>query len=80
MQKHESTLLHMYDCMYWTIFWQLTIHVQQDIFEKTLIEVGSSHLYASSGTFCVQIGQLFEALYAIVHISEDMLIPWYECD
>ena len=35
--------------------------VQQNIFEKTLIEVGSSHLYASFGTFCVQIGQLFEA-------------------
>ena len=30
-------------------------------FEKTLIEVGSSHIYASLGTFWVQIGQLFEA-------------------
>ena len=29
-------------------------------FWKTLIEVGSSHIYASFGTFCVQIGQLFE--------------------
>ena len=35
--------------------------LQQSIFEKTLIEVGSSHLYASFGIFCVQIGQLFEA-------------------
>ena len=30
-------------------------------FWKTLIEAGSSHLYSSFGTFCVQIGQLFEA-------------------
>ena len=29
--------------------------------KKTLIEVGSSHLYASFGTFCVQIGQFLEA-------------------
>ena len=40
---------------------QPTVHVQQNTFEKTLIEVGSSHLYASFGTFCVQIGQLVEA-------------------
>ena len=31
-----------------------------NIFEKTFIEVGSSHLYASFGTFFVQIGQLFK--------------------
>ena len=30
-------------------------------FEKTLKAVGSSHTDASFGTFCVQIGQLFEA-------------------
>ena len=30
-------------------------------FEKTCIEVVSSHLYASFGTFYVQIGQSFEA-------------------
>ena len=47
--------------MYWTNFWQPTVHVHQNIFEKTLIEVGSSRLYASFGSFCVQIGQLFEA-------------------
>ena len=29
--------------------------------KKTLIEVGSSNLYASFGTFCVRIGHLFEA-------------------
>ena len=28
--------------MYWTIFWQPTVHVHKNIFEKTLIEVGSS--------------------------------------
>ena len=42
--------------MYWTNFWQLTVHVQQNIFEKALIEVCSPHLYASFGTFCAQIG------------------------
>ena len=29
--------------------------------KKLLKEVGSSHIYASFGIFCVQIGQLFEA-------------------
>ena len=47
--------------MYWTNFWQLTVHVQQNIFEKTLIKVDSSHLCASFGTFYVQIGKLFES-------------------
>ena len=45
--------------MYWTNFWQQTVHVQQNIFEKTIIEVGSPHLYNSFGTFCTQIGQFF---------------------
>ena len=36
------------------------VHVQQDIFEKTILEVGTSHLYASFGIFFVQIGQSFE--------------------
>ena len=31
------------------------------MFEKTLKEDGSPHLYASFGTFCVQIGQLIAA-------------------
>ena len=35
-------------------------YVQQNIFENTLIKVCCAHLYASFGTFCVQIGQLFE--------------------
>ena len=47
--------------MYWTNYRQPTAHVQQNIFGKTLTEVCSLHLYASFGTFCVQIGQFFEA-------------------
>ena len=47
--------------MYWTIFWQPTVKVQQNTFENTLFKVGSQHLYASFATFRVQIGQLFEA-------------------
>ena len=45
--------------MYLTNFRQSTAHVQQNIFGKTLIEVCSLHLYASFGTFHIQIGQLF---------------------
>ena len=41
--------------MYWTNFWRPTIHVQQNIFVKTSIEVGSSHLYGSFGPFYVKI-------------------------
>ena len=36
-------------------------HVQQIIFEKTLIEPYSPNLYASFGTLFAQIGQLFDA-------------------
>ena len=42
-------------CMYWTNFWQPTVYVQQNIFEKILIEVCSPYLYASFGTFCAII-------------------------
>ena len=55
-QKHESTLLHTYVPKDF-----LTVLVQQNVFEKTLVEVSSPHLYASFGTFCAQISQLFEA-------------------
>ena len=47
--------------MYWMNFCQPIIRLQQNIFEQSLIEVGSLHIYACFGTFCVQIGQLFEA-------------------
>ena len=59
-------------CMYRTNFWQPNIHVQQNIFEETLIEVGSSrtHLYASFGTFCLEIGQLFEAQWVDCPLME----------
>ena len=46
--------------MYWTNFRQPTAHLQQNIFEKTLIEAYSPHIYASFGTFWAQIGQSFE--------------------
>ena len=46
---------------YWANFWQTTVHVQENVFEKTHIEVYSPHLYSSFGSFCVQIGQSFEA-------------------
>ena len=46
--------------IYWTNIWQPTIDVQQSIFEKIRIKVCSTHLYASFGTFCAYIGQLFE--------------------
>ena len=45
--------------MYWTNLRQPTAHVQQNIFGKTPKKTCSLHLYASFGTFCVQIGQLF---------------------
>ena len=46
-------------------FWQPTVHLQQNIFKKTLIEVESSHFYASFGTFCTQIDQLFEVKWVL---------------
>ena len=79
-QKHKSTLLHtIYVRMYWTNYWQPTVDVQQFFFEKNLTEVGSSHLCASFGTFCVQIGQLFEAQWAFKLSEEfeiDVIFLW----
>ena len=46
------------------LHWMLSINgfIYNKIFlKKTLREVSNSHLYASFGTFCVQIGQLSEA-------------------
>ena len=58
----EKTLIEVCSPhLYWTNFWRPTIHVQQSIFEKTYIEVDSPHFCAYFGTFCAQIGQLFEA-------------------
>ena len=56
--------------MHWAIFRQPTVHVQQHIFEKILIEICSSYLYASFGTFYVQIGQFFEAQWIFKHSEE----------
>ena len=48
--------------MYWANFWQTTIPVQiGNTFVINFIEVCSPYLYASFGTFCAKIGQLFEA-------------------
>ena len=56
--------------MHWTNFKQPTAHLQQDIFGKTLIQVCSLHLYASFGTFWVQIGQLFAPQWVFEHSEE----------
>ena len=42
--------------MYLNNFFQPTVCLQQQNFENTLVEVDSLHLYASFGTFCIQIG------------------------
>ena len=65
--------------MYWPNFWQPTVHVQQNIFEKAVIEVCSPHLYASFGTFCVQVGQLFEAQRVFLSMFENRQIAVIEC-
>ena len=52
--------------MYWTNSWPLTVQLQQYIFEKTLKENGSTHLYASFDTFCVHIGQLSETQWVFL--------------
>ena len=46
-----------------------------NIFEKTLIEIRSHHLYASFGTFCAQIGQFFEAQWLSESLKIDKLHP-----
>ena len=51
--------------MYWTNFWQPTVHVQQNVYEKTLIEVGSFfwHLFRSNWTIfggTVSLWKMFE--------------------
>ena len=56
--------------MYWPNFWQPTVHVQENIFEKTHIEVCNPHIYASFGFFCVQIGQSFTAQWVFKHSEE----------
>ena len=56
--------------MYWTNFRQPTAHVQQNIFGKILIGDCSPHLYASFGTFCVQIDQLFPSQWVFKHLVE----------
>ena len=50
-RKSQERNLAYSICMYWVNFWLPVIHVQQYFFEKTLTEVGSSHLYASFSSF-----------------------------
>ena len=44
-------LMHNIVRLYWTNFWQPTVHAQQNIFEKTPIEICSTLLYASFAPF-----------------------------
>ena len=56
LKPHHKDKSLCYISMYWTNLCQPTVHVQQNIFETFFIKiVTSSHLYASFGTFCVQI-------------------------
>ena len=45
-------------------FCQPIVRLQQNIFEQTLIEVGSLNIYASFDTFCIQISQCLESQLA----------------
>ena len=49
---------------------RLFMYIQQNIFGKTPIGICSPHFYASFGTFCVQIGQLFAAQGVFKHSEE----------
>ena len=53
---------------------------KKNIFEKKLLEACSPHLYASFGTFCVQIVQLFAAQWVFQQSEEfeidDILLWW----
>ena len=62
--------------MYWAIIWQPTVHAQHNIFEKTPVEAGSSHLCDSFGTFYVQIGTLFEAQWVFDKCMKTVKSPF----
>ena len=55
-----------------------TIHEQQNILGKTLIEVGSSHLCASFGIFCVKIGKFLETQWVFENMFENGKIADFE--
>ena len=59
-----------YNVRIWNDFCQPNVHEQQISFKKTRIEDCIPHLYASFGTFCVQIGQLFAAQWDFKHSEE----------
>ena len=50
--------------MYWTNFCRLTVNFYENTFEKLRRKICSPNIYASFGTFCVKIGQLFESQWA----------------
>ena len=52
--------------MYWTNFRQPTVHVQQFFYEKTLIEVGSSHLLLAP--FVSEPDQFLEAQWVFENV------------
>ena len=62
--------------MHWTNYWQ------QNIFEKNLIDVGSTYLYGSFGTFCAQMIQICAAQLVFKHLhgriakSPDIFLRW----
>ena len=63
--KHVSRVEHsiFYELLHWpakTWIYFTPYVCTERIFEKYLIEIGRSHLYASFGTFWVKIGQLVE--------------------
>ena len=59
-QKNESTLPHTY-VLNKFLTADRSCTTKYSIVEKTLIKVGSSYLYASFGTCCVQIGKFFKS-------------------
>ena len=52
------------------IFYNPPFMYHKVFLKKTLIDVHSPHLYASCGTFCVQIGQLFATQWVFKHTEE----------
>ena len=54
-----------YVCTEWTFESRPFMYIQKNFFGKTIIEVCTPCLYASFGTLCAQIGQLFEAQFSL---------------
>ena len=63
-------------CMKWTNIWQPAVHVQQNVFWRIIVKDCNAHLHASFGTFCVQIGRLFEAQWVFEKYLEIDKLPF----